>query len=345
MVITKTPFRISFFGGGTDYPAWYRKHGGSVISTTIDKYCYIICRYLPPFFDHTHRIRYTRREETRSVEKIQHPSVRECLKFLRITEGIEMTHTSDLPAFSGIGSSSSFTVGLLHALRALKKEPAPSPRKLALDAIHVEQNLIRENVGSQDQTAAAYGGFNRIDFGGSEHIAVRPLAVAPETRAELQNRLILFFTGFTRNASEIAVEQIRRIPDRQQELHAMAELVNEAEAVLAGHRPLDEFGALLHESWLLKRSLTSKITTPLINDIYTAAREAGALGGKLLGAGGGGFMVFFVRPEDQPAVRGRLKHLLHVPFRFENLGSHIIHPTPESPVRSDASASYDVHLS
>jgi D-glycero-alpha-D-manno-heptose-7-phosphate kinase len=203
MIITRTPFRISFFGGGTDYPVYYNEHGGSVLSTTINKYCYITCRYLPPFFEHNYRIRYSKKEEIQTVDEIQHPSVRECLKFVGIEKGIEMVHTGDIPAMSGIGSSSSFTVGFLNALYALQGKMV-TKRKLAFDAIHVEQKIIKENVGSQDQVAAAFGGFNRIDFGGTEGIFVQPITTTPEKLQYLQDCLLFYFTGFSRLASDIA---------------------------------------------------------------------------------------------------------------------------------------------
>jgi len=328
MIITRTPFRISFFGGGTDYPAWYEKNGGAVISTSIDKYCYITCRYLPPFFEHKHLIRYRQREEVSAVSEIRHPSVRECLKFTNIDQGIEMVHTSDLPAMSGLGSSSSFTVGLLHALQALKGNMV-AKRQLALDAIHIEQNLIKENVGSQDQTVAAFGGLNKIEFGGPQKITVRPIIMNQERLNALQNHLMFFFTGLTRNASEIAAEQVQAIKEnkKEKELKALSELTKEAFKVLGQYDRLDDFGKLLHESWKIKRSLSSKITTPLIDEIYETAMNAGAIGGKLSGAGGGGFMLFFVKPELQPKIREKLKKLLYVPFKFENLGSQIIYHT------------------
>ncbi len=327
MVITRTPFRISFFGGGTDYPVWYEKNGGAVLSTTIDKYCYVTCRHLPPFFDCKYRIRYREQEETKTIEEIKHPSVRECLRHLQFERGIEMQHNADLPGYSGLGSSSSFTVGLLYALLALQGKEI-TKRDLALNAIHVEQKRIPENVGSQDQAAASFGGFNRIDFGGPEHIRVTPVQVDPATLRELQNRLMLFFTGFARSASEVAGEQIRETPHRSVELAQMQAMVGEAEKILAaGLGGLDDFGRLLHESWLLKRGLTTRITTPFIDELYEKALAAGAVGGKLLGAGGGGFLLFYVRPEDQARVKEVLG-LLHVPFAFERLGSQIIYQMP-----------------
>ena len=329
MIISRTPLRISFFGGGTDYPAFYEEHGGAVLSTTINKYSYVICRRLPPFFDYNYRIRYTVREETKTIAEIKHPSVRECLNFMNFDYGIEIQHNADLPAMSGLGSSSAFTVGLLNVLFALKGQ-LTTKRQLALDAIHVEQERIRENVGSQDQTAAAFGGFNRIEFGGGRKIWVQPVTLEPGKIEFLQDHLMLFFTGFPRQASEIAGEQIKRTPDRTAELKTMMEMVDEAVAVLNSNRDgYDDFGRLLHESWKLKRSLTERITSDDIDEIYEAAMDAGALGGKLLGAGGGGFMLLFTRPEVQSRVKERLKKLLYVPFNFHDLGSHIVYYAPE----------------
>jgi D-glycero-alpha-D-manno-heptose-7-phosphate kinase len=325
MIITRTPFRISFFGGGTDYPVHYKKHGGAVLSTTINKYCYITCRYLPPFFDHKFRIRYTKKEETQTVDEIQHPSVRECLKMVGFDKDIEMVHTGDIPAMSGIGSSSSFTVGFLNSLYALQGKMV-TKRRLAFDAIHVEQNLIGENVGSQDQTAAAFGGLNRIIFGGNEGIFVQPVTIAGEKLQYLQDSLLFFFTRFPRYASDIAKEQIKQSPRKARELRDMRLMVDEAISILGGNvDSFYEFGKLLHESWMLKRELTSKISNGNLDEIYDAARDAGAVGGKICGAGGGGFMLFFVPPEKQNKVKEALRKLLLVSFRFENLGSHVIH--------------------
>jgi D-glycero-alpha-D-manno-heptose-7-phosphate kinase len=330
MIISRTPFRISFFGGGTDYPAFYREYGGAVLSTTINKYCYVICRYLPPFFDYNFRIRYTRREETKTIAEIRHPSVRECLKFVDLgNRGVEIQHNADLPAMSGLGSSSAFTVGLLNALYALKGQMT-TKRQLALDAIHIEQEEIKENVGSQDQTAVAFGGFNRIEFGGPSKIWVQAITIEQSKRDFLQQHFMLFFTGFPRNASDIAAEQVRKTPNNVNELKEMMAMVERAIEILNG-RPegFADFGRLLDASWALKRSLTTSITNPAIDEIYQAARDAGALGGKLLGAGGGGFMLFFVPPELRQKVRGRLSRLLHVPFTFHDLGSQIVYYAPE----------------
>lgn len=324
MIISKTPFRISFFGGGTDYPVWYEKYGGAVLSATIDKYCYISCRYLPPFFDYKYDIRYSKREEVKNIFDIQHPSVRECFNFLNINKGIEMVHTSDLSAKSGIGSSSAFTVGLLNSLYTLIGKKVDK-KQLALDAIHVEQNLIKENVGSQDHTASAFGGLNRIDFNGPEKIIVKPIVISPEKLKLLQNHLMLFFTGFSRNASDIAAEQIKQTPSKYNELLQMKSMVDKAVAILSNENThLSEFGKLLNESWKIKRSLTHLISTNQIDAIYERGIRAGAIGGKLCGAGSGGFMLFFAPPENQQRIKEELKDLLYVPFRFENQGSQII---------------------
>ncbi len=324
MIISRTPFRISFFGGGTDYPAYYNEHGGMVLGTTINKFCYVTTRYLPPFFDHAYRIRYTRREEVRTVDEIQHPSVRECLKYTALERGVEVVHTSDIPAMSGIGSSSAFTVGLLHTLYALQGKMV-TKRKLAFDAIHIEQDMIQESVGSQDQVAAAFGGFNIVTFGGSEGIFVQPVTIGEERLQHIQSCLMLCFTGFSRYSSDIAREQVKNTSSRQVELRRIHEMVDEAREILSSHSgSLDEFGRLLGESWEVKRGLSSKITTTEIDQIYDTAIRAGALGGKLCGAGGGGFMLLYALPETHRKIKEALKNLLFVPFRFETLGSHIV---------------------
>ncbi|MHB8279574.1 MAG: GHMP family kinase ATP-binding protein [Candidatus Humimicrobiaceae bacterium] len=324
MIITRTPFRISFFGGGTDYPAYYEEHGGACLSTTINRYCYITCRYLPPFFDHKFVVRYSKKELTKTIDEIVHPSARECLKFMGIDRGAEIIHTSDLPAMSGIGSSSAFTVGLLNALYSLKGQ-MQTKRKLAFDAIHVEQNLIRENVGSQDQVAVAFGGFNKITFNGQNEIFVQPVTIGKEKLEYFQSHFLLYFTGFSRFASEIAEEQIKRIPENIKELTAMKQMVGAAIDILNG--PIDsinDFGKMLDESWSLKKLLGKLVSNNNIDQIYEAAKSAGALGGKICGAGAGGFMVLFIPPEKQPKVKEVLKKLILVPFQFENIGSHVI---------------------
>jgi D-glycero-alpha-D-manno-heptose-7-phosphate kinase len=324
MIITSTPLRISFFGGGTDYPVWYRQYGGAVLATTINKRCYITCRRLPPFFEYHSRISYSRVENVRRNDAIEHPSVRSCLQFLGIDDGVEIHHVADLPARTGLGTSSAFTVGLLLGLYALQ-DRMRDKRALAADAIYVEQELLREAVGAQDQVSAAYGGFNRINFQCDGTIDVRRVLAAPSRLAELEQHLALYFTGFSRTASEIAQEQIKLTSQRKQELDAMLQLVDDAEAIVSSaDRPIEEFGRLLHEGWQIKRSLTNKITNASIDEIYEAGRRAGAVGGKLLGAGGGGFMLFFVPPERRQALRERLKKLLCVPFGFENKGSQVV---------------------
>ena len=328
MIINRTPFRISFFGGGTDYPIWFEENDGAVLSATINKYCYITCRYLPPFFDYKYRIVYSQREEANEISGIDHPSVRECLRFMELDRGVEIHHDGDLPARTGLGSSSSFTVGLLQALHALKGTII-SKKHLALEAIHVEQKMIKENVGSQDQTIAAFGGFNKIIFTRNNNVEVQPITIKQEKLEDLQNHLMLFFTGFSRKASEIASEQIKKTPDRCFQLKRMHEMVDEAIEILnSGNISIEEFGKLLHETWTLKRSLTDKISTPRIDEMYESARAAGAIGGKLLGAGGGGFILIFARPSDHQRIKEKMKGLLHVPFRFESLGSQIIYYGP-----------------
>jgi D-glycero-alpha-D-manno-heptose-7-phosphate kinase len=329
MNITRTPLRISFFGGGTDYPLWYREHGGSVLSTTIDKSCYITTRWLPPFFEYHSRVSYTKVENVSTNSEIQHPSVRACLEFLGIEEGIEIHHIADLPARTGLGTSSAFTVGLLLGLYALKNQMRDK-QALAADAIHVEQDLIQEAVGAQDQVSAAYGGFNRINFQPNGAIDVKRILAPPSRLAAIEQHLALYFTGFARTASEIAKEQLKETPNRHKELTEIHQMVDEAEGIVANpNRSLDDFGRLLHQGWKIKRSLTQKISNSNIDEIYEAGLSAGALGGKLLGAGGGGFMLFFVPPERKEALRTRLKNLLCVPFAFSDRGSDVAVYEPE----------------
>jgi len=329
MIITRTPLRISFFGGGTDYPIWYREFGGAVLSTAIDKCCYITCRHLPPFFEYHSRISYSKVENVEQNDTIQHPSVRGCLQFLGIQDGVEIQHVADLPARTGLGTSSAFTVGLLLGLYALR-EQMRNKQALALDAIHVEQDILKEAVGSQDQISAAYGGFNRINFLVDGGFEVKKVITGTERLVALQQHCALFFTGFSRTASEIAKEQIKVTPQRKRELESMHQMVDEAEAIISNpNRSLSEFGLLLHESWQIKRTLTQNITNSSLDEIYEAGRSAGALGGKLLGAGGGGFMLFFVPPERRKKLRLRLKNLLCVPFSFSNRGSHVVVHEPD----------------
>lgn len=326
MVISRTPFRVSFFGGGTDYPVWYEENEGAVLSTTIDKYCYVSCRYLPPFFSHKSRIVWSKIESVKNVEEIEHPAVRAVLQHLNINDGFEIHHDGDLPARSGLGASSSFTVGLLNAIHTLTSKPPASKKDLALEAIHVERNVLKENVGSQDQVAAAFGGLNKIKFANSSQISVEPITVDPKKLELLQNHLILIFTGLARSASEIAEEQIKNTKQKSGELKNMHGMVEEAVKILCHpSQDISDFGRLLHESWQLKRGLSSKITNPIVDEVYSVARKNGAIGGKLLGAGGGGFMLFFAHPEKHLKLKEALSGFLHVPFRFENLGSQIIY--------------------
>ncbi len=327
MIISRTPLRISFLGGGTDDPLWYREYGGAVLATAIDKYCHITCRYLPPFFEHKSRVVYSKIEYVGSNDDIQHPAVRASLKHFGICDGVEVHYDGDLPSRTGLGSSSSFAVGMLHALFALVRT-MPTKEQLAESAIHIEQQVLKEVVGCQDQVMAAFGGLNRVDFLTNDQFRVTPVILNNQRLDELEDRLMLFFTGFSRTASEIAKEQIEQMGDNRSKLLRIREMVDEGMSILTGTDNLDRFGQLLHEGWNLKRTLSSLVAPPSIDQIYDEARRAGAIGGKLLGAGGGGFMLIFARKEDQPRITERLKRLLLVPFRFENSGSQIIHYDP-----------------
>lgn len=328
MIITRTPFRISFFGGGTDYPAWYRNHGGAVLATTIDKYCYLTCRYLPPFFEHRIRLVYSKIENCQSVQEITHPAVREVLAHLGFERGVEIHHDGDLPARSGMGSSSAFTVGLLHAMYALTGRMLDK-HQIALESIHVEQNRLRETVGSQDQVMAAYGGFNHITFHQNGDFSVRPVTLSDERVRELNANFMLFYTGIRRTASDVAQTYVNDIDGRARQLRLLGLMVEEALAILNDGEGLDRFGQLLHEAWQVKRSLSPAVSNPEIEQIYEAARSAGAIGGKITGAGGGGFVLLFVAPEKQPNVREALRRLIFVPFKLEYSGSQVIFYDPE----------------
>ena len=323
MIISRTPYRISFFGGGTDYPAWYRKNGGAVLATAIDKYCYLTCRYLPPFFEHRFRLVYSKIEACHTVDQIKHPSAREILKYLKIDRGVEIHHDGDLPARSGMGSSSSFTVGLLHALHALKGY-MPNKRQLANEGIHIEQERLKENVGSQDQVTAAYGGFNQISFLENGEISIRPITISQDRIAELNSHLMLFYTGIIRTASDIAGTFVQKIGEREQQLRLLHGMVEESIGILNSDDDITRFGLLLHEAWKAKRSLSAHITNSDVEEIYSEAMTAGSIGGKLAGAGGGGFMLLFVHPANQQKVIERLNKLIHVPFEFDFSGSQII---------------------
>jgi D-glycero-alpha-D-manno-heptose-7-phosphate kinase len=325
VIISRTPFRISFFGGGSDYPAWYRKYGGKVIGTSIDKYCYLSCRYLPAFFDHKHRIVYSHVEHVKRTSDIKHPAVRALLKLMKITGGVEIHHDGDLPAKSGLGSSSAFTVGLINSLHALR-ERIVSKRELAVQAVHVEREVLKESVGSQDQVLTAMGGLNVVEFRQDDSFDVTPVILSKAKIELLQKHMMLFFTGFTRVASKIAKSHIKNLESRKRDIQIMQQMVTEAEAILEQkNSSLIQFGHLLDEGWRFKRSSTKgKVTTPQLDAIYDAARKAGAIGGKILGAGGGGFMLLFAEPHHHPKIKERLKRLTYVPFRFDFSGSKIV---------------------
>lgn len=328
MIITKTPFRMSFFGGGTDMENYFRKNGGAVLSTTFDKYCYVNVRHLPRFFDYTTELSYSKTERVTSVEDIQHPAIRNAMKMLDMHE-IRLTYEADLPARSGLGTSSSFAVGMLNAFYALKGKYADK-RKLADEAIYLERVLCNEAGGWQDQIAASFGGFNRINFS-SDGYEVLPIIISAERKKQLNNNLMMFFTGFTRFSSDIQKSNSLSDADKRSQLNQMYQLVDEAENILTDSKAnLDDFGKLLDVTWQLKRQTGSAVSTDCIDDLYKKGIEAGALGGKLLGAGGGGFLVFYVQPENQERVRLAMQSLMHIPFKFENGGTRVIHYTPES---------------
>lgn len=323
MIISRTPYRISFFGGGTDYPGWYREHGGKVLATTIDKYCYVTCRYLPPFFDHRIRVIWSQIELAQCAEEIRHPSVRETLKYLNFQDGVEIHYDGDLPGQSGMGSSSAFTVGLIHALRKLKGE-APDCRQLFQDAIEIEQNFIRETVGSQDQVSAASGGFNRIVFGIDGEIDVEPIDAGTSRLDELNDNLMLFYTGMKRSSSEVAATYVCEIGSKGKLFRKTEQLADQGIEILERGGDMLEFGELLHEAWMTKREFSGQVSNPEIDLLYNSARANGATGGKLLGAGGGGFLLLFASPSKQERIRRSLGELVHVPFKFDSTGSQVI---------------------
>jgi D-glycero-alpha-D-manno-heptose-7-phosphate kinase len=327
LIISRTPFRISFFGGGTDYATWFREHTGAVLSTTINRYCYLSCRHLPPFFDYRNRIVWSQIETVNDHDEIIHPVVREVLKMMQL-QGVEVHHDGDLPSRAGLGSSSSFTVGILNALNGLMGKIS-TKHQLARTAIYVEQELLRENVGVQDQIAAAYGGFNKIEIDRDSTFRVMPMTLPTARIATLQSSLLIFYTGTSRIASDIAGEKIKSIPNKTTEMHRMRRMVDEAIDILNSDDDINNFGRLLDEAWHIKRQLSARIAPPFIDEIYNAGKKAGALGGKLLGAGGGGFMLFFVSPECRDKVLAALDHLLVVPIQFENSGSEIIFYDPD----------------
>ncbi len=327
MIITKTPFRMSFFGGGTDIEEFYKEYGGAVISTSFDKYCYVNVRHLPRFFDYKNQITYSKIERVGSAEEIQHPAVREAMKYLDMHELI-LQYDADLPARTGLGTSSSFAVGMLNAFYALKGQYVDK-KKLADDAIYLERVLCNEAGGLQDQIAASYGGLNRIDFS-AEGYEVSPIIISPEKKKELNNSLMLFFTGFSRFSSEIQTDTQKNIHNKIAQLLEMKALVDDAEKILVDIKAdMNEFGKLLDYTWKLKRQTGNRISTDAIDNLYSKAMSAGALGGKLLGAGGGGFLLFYVEPDKQEKFKMEMNNLLEVPFKFENSGTKIIHYSPE----------------
>ena len=328
MIITKTPFRMSFFGGGTDLPDFFRENGGAVLSTTFDKYCYVTVRHLPPFFDYSSEICYARTERVTRVADIEHPAVRNAMAMLDMHE-LRLTYEADLPSRSGLGTSSSFAVGMLNAFYALKGKYADKKR-LADDAIKLERELCREAGGWQDQIAAAFGGLNRINFD-ADGYTVDPVIISPERKSALEDSLMMFFTGFTRFSADVQATLRSSMRDKTAELREMLALVDVAENVLVDKSvPLDDFGRLLDETWKLKRGISSSVSTDSIDGIYASARKAGALGGNLLGAGGGGFLVFYVPADRRDEVMRAMEGLMYVPFRFENGGTRVIHYTPET---------------
>lgn len=328
MIITRTPFRISFFGGGTDYADWFREHGGAVLATSIDKYCYLTVRHLPPFFGHRHRIVWSQVELPKSIDEIRHPAVRAILSEMNDGDeeyGYEIHHDGDLPARAGLGSSSSFAVGLINAMHAINGRMV-SKHELAREAIRIEQDVLREHVGCQDQVTTAHGGFNRVDFHRNGNIDVNPIILPRERLERLQDSMLLVFTGISRFASDVAGKQIENLKSRTNELTAMHQMVDEATSILASAGdPVEPFGRLLNESWQLKRKLAAGVTTDRVDEIYQSAIAAGAYGGKLLGAGGGGFMLFVVPEGHKDAVRARLVSLINVRFRFETGGSKVLY--------------------
>lgn len=326
MIITRTPLRISFFGGGTDFPEWFEKNEGSgVISTSINKYNFINIRTLPPFFKYKHIIRYYRREEVNKISAIKHPSVRECLLDQKIEKGIEIVHHADVPALSGLGSSSSFTVGLLNGLYALKGENI-TKKELANKAIYIERECIKESVGYQDQIIAAFGGFNHIKFKSNLDLEVNPIAIGLDQLNSFQSNMFLVFTDFQRNASKIEKSKITNLKQNDNYLSRMMEIKDEAYRLISSkNKDFDKFGKMLNEQWILKKRLSKKVSNKKLDEIYNFAMSSGAIGGKLLGAGGGGFYIFYVKKNNQKFFIEKMKRLLIVPFKFDFTGSQIVY--------------------
>ena len=336
MIITKTPFRMSFFGGGTDMEDFFRQYGGAVLSTTFDKYCYVNVRHLPRFFDYTTELSYSKTERVTDIEDIEHPAIRNAMKMLNMHE-IRLTYEADLPARSGLGTSSSFAVGMLNAFYALKGKYVDKKR-LADEAIYLERVLCAEAGGWQDQIAASFGGFNRINFS-ADGYEVMPVIISPERKSRLNDNLLMFFTGFTRFSSDVQKANKQGYHDKTAELKEMLSLVDDAERVLTDKTAdLDDFGRLLDHTWKLKRQTGAAISTDSIDALYSKGIAAGALGGKLLGAGGGGFLVFYVQPEYRESVMKAMSDLLYIPFRFEDGGTRVIHYSPEEYVPKNSSS-------
>lgn len=327
MVITKTPFRMSFFGGGTDMESFFREYGGAVLSATFDKYCYVTVRRLPRFFDYRSHLTYSKDETVNSYDEITHPAIRNAMRMLNMRE-LRLIYDADLPARSGLGTSSSFAVGMLNAFHTLQGVSA-GRKQLADEAIYLERTLCREAGGWQDQIAAAYGGLNRINFR-ADGYEVLPVRIPPERKRRLNDNLLMFFTGFVRFSSEVQKANAHTDSDKIARLREMLSLTDAAQRILENPgADLDEFGVLLDRTWKLKRGTGKVVSTPEIDALYERGIRAGASGGKLLGAGGGGFLLFYVRPERRQAVRDAMRDLLHIPFRFENDGSRVIYRVPD----------------
>jgi D-glycero-alpha-D-manno-heptose-7-phosphate kinase len=330
MIISRTPFRISFFGGGTDFPDWYINNNGNVISTTINKYCYINIRKLPPFFNYKYNLRYSNIETVNKINEIKHPSIKHCLlNFKNINHGLEIVHNADIPGSSGIGSSSAFTVGLLHCLYFLSNN-IPSKKELALKAINIEQEKIKENVGSQDQTAVAFGGLNNIFFSKEKKIEVKPIPISFENLEKFNKSLVIFFTGFTRNSSIISEEFIKNIPKNRNALNEIASISYEAMSIFKNNKiDLKKMGKLLNETWKIKKKLSSLVSNNFVEDVYLKGIKLGAYGGKLMGAGGGGFVLFVVDPKYRENFINNFSNLLHVPIKIDTTGSQIVYYSRE----------------
>lgn len=325
MIISKTPLRISFFGGGTDYPDYFKQYGGAVLSTSIDKYVYITVNQLSLISEYKYKATYSKVEHCQQIDEILHPSIRECIRFMELNDGIEIHAISDIPAKTGLGSSSTFTVGLLNALYAYKNQVASNIR-LANEAIYVEQKLIGEKVGVQDQSAAAVGGLNYFEFKQDGTITYKPVIISQERKQDFKNHMLLFYTGVQRFAEDVLKEQIDKTKsgEAQKDLSHIRKMVDKGYEILTSNTNLNEFGELLHEAWMSKKKLSSTISNNYLDDMYDLAIKAGASGGKLLGAGGGGFFLFFASPEKHQKIRESLQNYKEINFNFDNDGSKII---------------------